>query len=160
MNIEKDRVVTIHYDMKDDQGEVLESSGTKHPMAYLHGHDNIFAGIEAALLGKTMGDEIEVTLSPDEAYGERREIPLQRIAIKRLQGARKWRPGMIAVVDTEQGRREVTVVKVGKFNADCDLNHPYAGKSLTFAIKVQGVREASLEELQHGHAHGDGGHQH
>ena len=146
MNIAKDSVVQFNYNLKDDQGNDIETTTGGEPMAYLHGHGNIIPGLEQALEGK--------------AVGERKENAQQRIPLKHLQGARKWKPGMMAVVETEQGYRQVTVVKVGKFNADVDTNHPLAGKTLVFDIDVVDVREATAEEKAHGHAHGVGGHHH
>ena len=83
-----------------------------------------------------------------------------QFAVKHLQGAKVWKPGMIATVNTEQGERQLTVVKAGRFMVTVDLNHPLSGKTLTFDIKVEDVREATQEEIEHGHAHGVGGHQH
>ncbi|MEK9766370.1 MAG: peptidylprolyl isomerase, partial [Thalassolituus sp.] len=80
--------------------------------------------------------------------------------VKHLQGAKVWKKGMVASVHTEQGMRQVTIVKVGRFMADVDTNHPFAGKTLQFEVDVVAVREATAEELDHGHAHGVGGHQH
>ena len=160
MNIAKDSVVQFNYNLKDDQGNDIETTTGGEPMAYLHGHGNIIPGLEQALEGKAVGDKFSVTVEPAKAYGERKENAQQRIPLKHLQGARKWKPGMMAVVETEQGYRQVTVVKVGKFNADVDTNHPLAGKTLVFDIDVVDVREATAEEKAHGHAHGVGGHHH
>ena len=114
-------------------------------------------GLENAIEGKNVGDKFEVTLTPEESYGERRDDAMQRIPLKHLQGAKVWKPGMTAIVESNQGRHQVTIVKVGRFNADCDLNHPFAGKTLTFAVEIVSVREATEEELSHGHVHGTGG---
>lgn len=160
MNISKDTVVQFHYSLKDDKGELIESTEGKDPMAYLHGHSNIISGLENALEGKAVGDSFSVTVQPKEGYGERQEDATQRISLKHLQGARKWKPGMMAFVETDNGYRQVTVLKVGKFNADVDTNHPLAGKTLVFDIQVSDVREASADEKAHGHAHGVGGHHH
>jgi FKBP-type peptidyl-prolyl cis-trans isomerase SlyD len=129
-------------------------------MAYLHGHGNIIPGLEEAMLGKEVGAEFSATVAPEKAYGQRDEAAIQRVPMKHLQGAKKWKKGMVAHVETEQGERQVTVIKVGKFMVDVDANHPFAGKELTFDVKVEDVREATAEEIQHGHAHGIGGHQH
>lgn len=160
MNIDKDKVVQFHYTLRDAGGDMLESTQGQAPLAYLHGHGNIIPGLENAMNGKTVGEQFSVTVEPKEAYGERREGPLQRIALKHLQGARKWKPGMVAVLDTDKGYRQVTVVKVGKFNADVDPNHPLAGRTLVFDVQIVDVRDATPEEITHGHAHGAGGHQH
>lgn len=160
MNITKDCVVQFHYSLTDQTGAEIERTHDGDPMAYLHGHNNVIPGLEKAMEGRSAGESFSETIAPADAYGERREGVQQRIPLKHLKGARKWKPGMVAWISTEQGNRQVTVVKVGKFNADCDLNHPLAGKTLTFSVEIVAVREASKEEIQHGHAHGVGGHHH
>ncbi len=159
MTISKDSVVQFHYTLSEG-GETLETTKDGDPMAYLHGHNNIIPGLEAAMVGKAEGDSFSVTVEPTQGYGERKDGATQRIPLKHLQGAKKWRPGMMAWVQTDQGQRQVTIIKVGKFNADCDLNHPLAGKTLTFDVEIVGVRPATEEEKSHGHAHGVGGHHH
>lgn len=159
MIIEKDTVVSFHYRLTDADGTQMEDSSTgDHPMVYLHGHNGMVEGVEAELNGKTSGDSIEVTL--DAPYGPKRDAAIQRVPIKHLVSKKKPRVGKMVVVNTDQGQRQVTVVKVGKFNIDVDTNHPYAGKTLTYSVDVVDVREASAEELAHGHVHGLGGHQH
>ncbi|MFD2166456.1 peptidylprolyl isomerase [Thalassotalea euphylliae] len=160
MQISKDKVVQFHYTMTDQSGEEIESSVNGDPMAYLHGHNNMIVGVENALSEKVAGDKFTITLEPKDAYGERQEDAIQRIPVKHLQGAKVWKPGMVAVVHTEQGHRQVTVLKAGRFMVTCDLNPPLAGKTLTFDIEVVDVRDATEEEIEHGHAHGVGGHQH
>lgn len=160
MEISKDSVVQFHYTLTDENGEQLESSYEGDPVAYLHGHDNMIVGVEKALAGKQQGDEFSATVEPAEGYGEIQADAQQRVPAKHLQGSPKWVPGMIATVNTEKGQRQVTVVKVGRFMITVDLNHPLAGKTLTFDIKVESVREATEEEISHGHAHGVGGHHH
>lgn len=160
MKITKDCVVQLHYTLKDEAGAELESSRGGEAMAYLHGHGNVIAGLEEALEGKAAGEQLSVTVPPEKAYGQPRSGAVQRVPVKHLQGAKRWRPGMVAVVHTEQGARQVQVRKVGKFMADVDFNHPLAGRTLTFDVEVLDVRAASAEELAHGHAHGAGGHHH
>ena len=159
MLISKDTVVQLHYQLSDDSG-LLESSQGSDPLLYLHGHQNMLPAIEQALEGKSKGDTLELTLAPKDAYGERREDAIQSVQVKHLQGAKKWQPGMMAVVQTEHGPRQVKIVKVGMFKAEVDTNHPLAGKTLTFKFKVLAIRAASDEEIAHGHAHGIGGHHH
>lgn len=160
MKIAEKTVVQFHYVLKEEDGTEIESSHDNDPMAYLHGANNTLVGLENALAGKEAGDKFSVTLQPEEAYGERQEDMIQRIPVKHLQGAAKWKAGMTAVVQTEQGQRQVTVVKVGKFMVTVDINPPLAGKVLTFDLEVVDVREATEDEVQHGHAHGVGGHHH
>jgi len=166
MEISNDKVVTFHYQLRNEQNEPLESShdGNGEPVAYLHGHGNIVPGLEKAMAGRQAGESFEVSVAPEEGYGLRKEGAVQRVPVKHLLGDRKQnaklKPGMVVSINTEQGARQVVVVKAGKFNVDVDVNHPLAGQSLKFEIDIQEVREASDEERAHGHAHGPGGHHH
>lgn len=160
MKIEKNKVVQFTYKLTDSENNTLEDSGNKIPMAYLHGHGGMLKGLEDAMVDHLVDDEFEVTLSPEEAYGPIKKNTEQKIPIKHLQGAKKWKKGMVGVVHTEQGNKRVTVIKPGKFMALVDFNHPFAGKTLTFAVKVVDIRDATEEEIAHGHAHGVGGHHH
>lgn len=156
----KDHVVSFHYVLSEAEGAELESSRGGDPMTALLGHDNMLAGVEAALLGRRAGEQFEVTLAPEETFGDRRENWTQRLQKKLVPKGKRLRPGMQIQLQTDDGPRLVTVVKVGSSVVDVDLNHPFAGKSLVFAIELLEVREASAEELAHGHAHGVGGHHH
>lgn len=161
MHIENDKVIQFHYTLTEEGGPFTESSRGDHPVAYLHGHDNVLAGLEAALLGKQAGDTVSVTLAPEQAYGLRDPRQQQRMSVKHLKfNGKHLRAGDTAWVETEEGPRQVTVVKVGKFMAEVDTNHPLAGKTLTFDIEVVSVRDATDDEKAHGHAHGEGGHHH
>jgi len=160
MKIAEKSVVQFHYVLKEEDGTEIESSHSTDPMAYLHGANNTLVGLENALAGKEAGDKFSVTLQPEDAYGQPQEDMIQRVPVKHLQGATKWKAGMTAVVQTEQGQRQVTVVKAGKFMVTVDINPPLAGKVLTFDIDVVDVREATEDEVKHGHAHGVGGHHH
>ncbi|WP_027853120.1 FKBP-type peptidyl-prolyl cis-trans isomerase [Marinobacterium litorale] len=162
--ITDNKVVQFHYTLTDADGQQVETSLDSEPLAYLHGHDNMITAIEEALEGKQPGDKLNLTLTPDQAYGEREEGLERRIPIKHLQGLPKgtksWKPGMIAAVKTDQGMRQVTVIKPGLKMVLVDANHPLAGKTLTYDIEVVAVRDASDDEIAHGHAHGAGGHHH
>lgn len=160
MKITDKCVAQFHYTLKDEAGTELESSKGRDPLAYLHGFNNMLVGVEKALTGKEQGESFSVTLQPEDAYGERKEDAIQRVPVKHLQGSQKWKAGMTAVVETEQGQRQVTIIKVGKFMVTVDINPPLAGKVLTFDLEVVDVREATAEEIEHGHAHGVGGHHH
>lgn len=160
MIAEKDKVVTFHYTLKNAAGEEMETSRDKEPMAYLHGANNIIAGLEKAMEGRAVKDEFSVTVEPEEAYGLRNEGNVQRIPLKRLRGIGKIAPGQVLNLQTNKGQVQVTVLKVGKFNVDVDGNHPLAGKSLTFDVEITDIRDASEEELTHRHVHGPGGHHH
>ncbi|MGD9020159.1 MAG: peptidylprolyl isomerase [Lysobacterales bacterium] len=160
MIVENSKVVSFHYTLKNEAGEVLESSREKQAMSYLHGASNIIVGLEKAMEGRAAGESFEITVAPEEAYGARKEANVQRVSLKRLRGAGRLRPGQILNLQTQQGPVQVTVLKVGRFNVDVDANHPLAGQQLTFEVEVTEVRDATEEETQHGHAHGPGGHQH
>ncbi len=159
MHIQENSVVQFHYTLSEN-GTELESSRKGSPLLYLHGHNQMFPKVEAELTGKAVGDKLELTLAPADAYGERQDDAIQSVQVKHLQGAKKWKPGMVAWLRTEQGERQVTVVKVGMFKADVDTNHPLAGKTVTFDLEVINIREATADEIAHGHAHGEGGHNH
>ena len=157
MNIEDKKVVSFHYTLCDEHGEQLESSREGDPMTYLHGAGNIIPGLEKAMVGKVAGDQFETSVEPAEAYGERDENGVQRIPAKHFKQAGRLEPGQMVVLQTRQGPRQVRVVKVGRFNVDIDTNHPMAGLSLTFDVEVTDVRDATAEEVTHGHVHGPGG---
>lgn len=160
MNIEKGTVVQFHYHLREENGDEIENSRGGDPMAYLHGYNNVIKGMEAAMAGKSEGDIFSATILPKDAYGERQPDAKQRIPVKHLIGTKKPKVGQMVQVQTDKGPRQVTVEKVGRFNVDVDTNHPLAGKTLVFDIEVLSVREASPEEIDHGHAHGVGGHHH
>lgn len=154
MKIENDKVVTLHYKLNDADGEEIERSDAAEPMRYLHGHGNIIAGLEEALNGKSVGENVRVTLPPEQAYGVHQPDAQQRIPIKHLLEKKRLSVGQIVTVKTAQGERQVQIVKVGKFNVDVDTNHPLAGMTLEFVIDIDEVRDATPEEREHGHAHG------
>jgi len=160
MNIAHDTVVTFHYQLKDEQGAEIESSLQREPIAVLIGHGNILPGLEDAMIGKSVQDKLLVTLPPEKAYGPRRENSVQRVSLKHVLTKGKIREGMQIAINTEQGTRNATVVKMGKFNVDIDTNHPLAGKTITFDLSIVDIRAANAEEMSHGHAHGAGGHHH
>jgi FKBP-type peptidyl-prolyl cis-trans isomerase SlyD len=160
MQIAKDTVVTFHYMLTEQGGDFRENSRDEEPVAYLYGHDNVLPGLESAMLGKQAGDAVSVTLTPELAYGLRNPELQQRMSIKHLKFNGKLKAGDIAWVETQEGPRQVTVIKPGKFMAEVDTNHPLSGKTLTFDIEIMSVRVATEEEIAHGHAHGDGGHHH
>ncbi len=157
------KVVQFHYTLSKTDGEVVETTRDGEPLAYLHGHDNMLPAIEKALLGKTVGDKIEMTLPPEETYGERQEGAEQRVPLKHLQGlpkGQKWKPGMVAIVETDQGRRQVSVIKPGLKMVLIDLNHPLAGMTLSYDIEIIDLRDASDEEIAHCNAPGAAGPHH
>ncbi|MDO5505684.1 MAG: peptidylprolyl isomerase [Pseudoxanthomonas suwonensis] len=160
MKIEKDRVVRFHYTVAETGGEPVESSKDNgQPLAVLIGHGNIIPGLEKAMEGHEAGDAFKADVAAADAYGEKRDGLTQRIPKKHFGNAR-LAAGQQVVLNTQFGPRAVTIQKVGHSVVDVDLNHPMAGKDLTFDVEIVEVREAQQEEIDHGHVHGDGGHQH
>lgn len=156
----RNRVVRFHYQLREADGSEVETSAGGEPVAALLGYGNVMPGLETALTGRTPGERFEVTLAPEEAFGARRDDWIQRVPKKYVANAARLKPGMQTRLETESGTRTVTVVKVGSKVLDVDLNHPLAGKTVTFAIEVVDVRDATGEELAHRHVHGAGGHHH
>ena len=159
MQIAAKSVVTIEYTLKDDEGEVLDSSEGGEPLTYIQGVGNLIPGLEKALEGKGPGDSLEVTVSAEEGYGARderlvRNVPLRRLGDKNPQVGKRYR------AQTEDGPAVVLVTAIKGDYATVDANHPLAGMTLHFAVKVAAVRAATDEELAHGHVHGEGGHHH
>ena len=160
MPVAKQTVVSFQYTLYNADGDVLESSGENEPSVYLHGANNIIHGLETAMAGREAGEQFEVELGPEQAYGLRNESLQQRVPIKHLLYNGKLKPNMVVQLNTDQGRRSATVIKVGRHSADIDTNHPLAGLQLRFDITILDLRPATQEEIAHGHAHGPGGHQH
>lgn len=160
MSIAQDQVVSIHYTLTDDAGEVLDSSAAGEPLAYLHGHGNLIPGLERELTGKSPGDKLQVKIAPADAYGEYDKALVQRVPRRALQGVPNVRVGQRLQAQTPSGPRALTVTQVIGDMVTLDGNHPLAGKSLNFVVEVADVREATAEELAHGHVHAPGDHHH
>lgn len=160
MQIGPETVVSFHYTLRDESGKELETSREGEPATYLHGANNIIAGLESAMAGRESGDKFSATVSPEKGYGLRNPEGIQRVPIKHLAFKGKLRAGAVVQLSTSEGMRTVTVAKAGRHTADIDTNHPLAGQTLVFDIEVLDTRSASAEELSHGHVHGPGGHQH
>ncbi len=160
LTAKQDRVVHFHYILRDAAGQEVESSRDGEPTAALIGHGNLMQGLEQALDGRTAGERFDAAAAAKDAFGERRDDWTQRVSKKYVAGAARLKAGMQTRLQTEQGPRVVTVLKVGGKFIDVDLNHPLAGQSVTFDVEVVSVREATAEELSHGHVHGAGGHHH
>jgi FKBP-type peptidyl-prolyl cis-trans isomerase SlyD len=154
MIIAKDRVVSISYTLRDDKDKFIDATDEGDCFDYLHGHENIIPGLERALEGKKTGDRLTVSLSAAEAYGERDEKLVSRIALDRFEGVEPVEPGMQFEAQTPAGYRIVTVTGVEGSSVTIDANHPLAGKNLCFDVTVSSIREALPEELSHGHTHG------
>ena len=158
MNIQKDTIVTIRYKVSDIQGKLIDEA--KEPTAYLHGgYGNTLAKIEAALEGQQAGYQTTLQLQPAEAFGERDESLLQTIARKDFPPGVKV-GGQLMGRDADGHEQAFTVVKIKGDTVFLDGNHPWAGKSLRFSLKVVEVRAATPEEIAHRHAHGAHGHHH
>ena len=164
MLIEKNKVVTFHYRMSEPGHDVIDDSRKGNPVVYLQGYQGMLQGLEDAMMGRQAGDQLTVTLTPEQAYGMRQEGSQQRISIKHVINDSKkkitYKPGSVVQLNTEHGARPAIVIKVGLKTLDIDTNHPLAGKTLTFEVEIVDVRAATAEEIAHRHVHGDGGHHH
>jgi FKBP-type peptidyl-prolyl cis-trans isomerase SlyD len=158
LSIKHDSVVTFNYTLKGDGGEVIDSSAPGEPLAYLHGHGNLVPGLERELEGKNAGDQLTVKVLPADGYGEHSKDLIQKVPRRSLKGISKITVGMRLHAQTEQGPRAVTVTNVTGDMVTIDANHPLAGQNLNFEIGIVAVRDATAEELSHGHVHGPGGH--
>lgn len=158
--IDNNLVVSIHYTLKDDQGNILDQSTEGFPLPYLHGAGNIIPGLENALLGKTVGDKFSVNIPAAQAYGEYNPELVETVPAEMFQGVDKIEVGMQFQAQTDHGVQIVTVKAIEDNQIVVDGNFPLAGQDLNFDVEVIEIREASAEELEHGHVHGVGGHHH
>lgn len=162
MQISNNKVVSLDYVLTDDQGQVIDRSDEGSTFAYLHGARNIIPGLEKALEGHQSGDSVKVTVPPQEAYGERDDHLTQVLDRSRFEGVDELQVGMQFHAGNADGTG-IQVVTITALNGDevtIDANHPLAGVTLNFDVTVRDVREATAEELEHGHVHGPGGHEH
>ena len=160
MQIEDQRVVVMHYTLTNEGGEVLDSSRSGEPLAYLQGSGNIIPGLEKALAGKQAGDKLQVKVAPAEGYGERDPALVQQLPKRAFKGVGDLRVGMQLQAQGEHGMRIITVTKIAGDMVTVDGNHALAGVPLTFDVDIVEVRAATQEEMSHGHVHGPGGHHH
>ena len=162
MPISENKVVLIHYTLKDNAGEVLDSSEEKEPLAFIQGIGNIIVGLEDAMVGKAVGDKVNTTVTPDKGYGERSDENIHKVPLSGFEadGDEKLVVGMQVRVETNDGINIADVASIDGEEVTLDLNHPLAGEILHFDVEVVDIREATKEELEHGHAHGPGGHHH
>ncbi|WKE66690.1 peptidylprolyl isomerase [Gallaecimonas kandeliae] len=160
MTISKDKVVTIHYTLKDDAGTVLDTSAGGEPLVYLHGHGNLIPGLESELEGKAAGDALDVTVAPEHGYGPYHQELVQEVPRSAFQGVDAIEAGMRFTAQTDAGPRTVVVRDVTDETVTVDGNHPLAGQFLHFSVEIVELRDAEEEELAHGHVHGAGGHHH
>lgn len=160
MQIAERTVASFHYTLTDDAGTVIDSSSGNDPLTYLHGVGNIVPGLEKAMEGRRAGDKFDVLVSPEEGYGTPNEMLIQVVPREAFQGVDQIEVGMQFQAQTPQGAISVVIAKIEDGLVTVDGNHPLAGQNLHFAIEVVDVREASVEEVVHGHVHGAGGHNH
>ena len=161
MLIANQHVVAIDYTLSNDAGEVIDSSAGAEPLVYLHGAGNIIAGLESALAGKAVGDELEVSIEPEDAYGEYSAELITNLGREMFEGVEELEVGMQFHASAPDGGMQIVTIRdVDGDQVTIDGNHPLAGQQLNFKVKVVSVRAASEEEVAHGHVHGEGGHQH
>ncbi len=160
MKISKGKVVSMHYALRDSTGEILDSSEGQAPLDYLHGYGNIIAGLEKALEDKEAGEKLNAVIPPEEGYGIREETLVKTVPLTNFPNPQSVEVGAQFQAETSQGPRLATVTKVEDQDVTIDLNHPLADQTLNFDIDVVAVRDATEEELAHGHAHEPKGHGH
>jgi FKBP-type peptidyl-prolyl cis-trans isomerase SlyD len=159
MQITSEKVVAIHYTLRDPQGNILDTSDGKDPLHYIHGIGNLIPGMEEGLEGKTKGEKFKIQIAPEKGYGLRNEEYVQQVPVDAF-GGQIPEVGMQFQAGNDQGRYIVTVKAVHENMVTVDANHPLAGVELSFDVEVMDVREATSDELSHGHVHGPGGHHH
>jgi FKBP-type peptidyl-prolyl cis-trans isomerase SlyD len=160
MKIAKDKVVSINYKLKDEDGSVIDSTDEGSPLLYIQGYQNIIPGLERELEGKTKGDAFNISVSAIDGYGELNPNLIQFLPKTRFPETEQLQIGMQFQADSQEGTMILTILEITSKEVKVDGNHPLAGKELHFEIEVLELREASNEELQHGHVHGPGGVQH
>ncbi|ART81138.1 FKBP-type peptidyl-prolyl cis-trans isomerase [Oceanisphaera avium] len=153
MSISDNTVVTLDFTVTNIDGEVLDTTEDKQPLEYIHGTGYLVSGLEEELEGKEVGDSFNVTLRPDQAYGERDTSLIQSVPGELFDGM-EVAEGDTFVAETDDGHRPVTIIEVAEESVTVDGNHPLAGMTLTFNGVVRATRAATAEELEHGHVHG------
>ena len=156
MKIEKNKVVSFDYTLTDSENEVLDTSAGDEPLAYLHGMGHIVPGLERAMEGRAAGESFSVKISPEDGYGHRDESKVGEAPRSAFATVPDLEPGMQFQAQGPDGEETVTVISVTDENVLLDGNHPLAGEILNFEVTVREVRDATEEELEHGHAHGTG----
>jgi FKBP-type peptidyl-prolyl cis-trans isomerase SlyD len=159
MPVAPQHVVAIEYTLTDDEGRTVDTSQGREPLAYLHGAGNIVPGLEKALEGREVGETLEVSVAPEEGYGQYQAALVRNVPVRKLPQGRAA-PGTRVRLDTTAGSHVFMVKSVRGDYAQLDGNHPLAGKTLHFKVTIVSVREPTAEELSHGHVHGPGGHGH
>ena len=160
MKVEQDKVVTISYTVRDEGGDVLDTSEGREPLSFIHGKGNVIRGLENSLAGKARGDSLKVTIPPADAYGEKDGTKVLVLNRNQFEGVDDLELGMQFRTQTEGAPQLVTITSIEEDKVTVDANHPLAGMTLNFDVTVVSVRDATPEELSHGHIHGPGGHSH
>jgi FKBP-type peptidyl-prolyl cis-trans isomerase SlyD len=165
MHIAEDKVVTFHYTVQTPEGDVIDTTEGQEPLAYLHGHKQIVEGLEEALLGKTTGDHVDVTVPSDKGYGPRDPkldmlIPLEAFPEEMRHEIQMGMMFEAAHPEDEEQTLVFTILGIEEDKVMATGNHPLAGQDLCFSVDVDEIRDATEEELGHGHVHGPGGHDH
>ena len=161
MTIAANKAVSIDYTLTNDDGDVIDSSTGGAPLVYLQGAGNIIPGLEKALEGKAVGEELTVTVEPEDAYGEYSAELVSTLSASMFEGVDQLEVGMQFHASAPDGQMQIVTIRdLDGDDVTVDGNHPLAGQRLTFKVKVVAVRDASEEEVAHGHVHGEGGHQH
>jgi FKBP-type peptidyl-prolyl cis-trans isomerase SlyD len=153
MNVAKDMVVSFDYTLKNDKGEVLDASKENTPLIYIHGKGHMIPGLEKNLEGKNEGDSFSITIKPEEAYGHYNEKLVFEMEKEKLSQIEDMKEGMHVKMQTEKGLVLFKILSIGDKMIKLDANHPLAGIDLFFDIDIKEIREATKEELEHGHVH-------
>lgn len=160
MKVEDEKVVGIHYTLKDNDGNTIDTSEGRDPLYYLHGYGNLIPGLEDELEGKDEKEDFKVKILPEDGYGEYNKELVYVIDRSKFPDPKNVEVGMTFTSKTQEGNINLNVIGVEGDDITLDANHPLAGKELNFDVEVVEVRDATKEELDHGHVHGSGGHQH
>ena len=155
--VEVNKVVSVHYSGSYTDGEVFDSSEGREPLLFLVGHGQMVSGFEQEMLGAEIGENREFTLTPEKAYGMRDESAIQKVPKSQFPDDMQLVPGMVLGAQSDRGPVQFSVVSIDDDEVTVDFNHQMAGMTLRFSVEVIGIREATREELAHGHAHGLGG---
>lgn len=160
MKITKNTVVSLDYTLKNNDGTVLDSSAGREPLVYLHGVGALIPGLENKLEGLEANAALNVTIQPEDGYGKRSEEMIHKVSKAGFQGDEEMQVGMQVQLDTENGPMIATIAGIEGEEVTLDLNHPLADEILHFDVEIKDVRNATEDEISHGHVHGVGGHHH
>ena len=160
MKVEQNKVVSLNYTLKNSEGLLIDTSEGREPLVYLHGVGGLIPGLESELEGLEANTKVDVVIKPEDAYGTRRDDLMHVVSKDGFQGDEEMQVGMQVQLDTENGPMVAMIAKIEDKEVTLDLNHPLADMTLHFNVEVLDVREATADEISHGHAHGPGGHNH